>query len=102
MMVNRALLAATALLFAATAVPALAHDDNVDHAGQWRLHQASSEATQRAHEEGSYREAEHRADHRALRDPHEDSHVDPAGNWHVHYGWGFRYLGPRFWGIGYY
>jgi hypothetical protein len=86
---NRALIGAIALLLATTAMSALAHDADVDRANHRPLHQ-------------DLRDVQRRPDDRSLRDLNKDRHVDHRGYWHVHYGWGFRYLGPRFWGIGYY
>jgi hypothetical protein len=44
MIVNKALIAAAVLLFAAPAVPAVAHDDYGDHGEHLRLHRDVSEA----------------------------------------------------------
>jgi rSAM-associated Gly-rich repeat protein len=98
MNINKALMAAAVLLFAVPAAPALAHDDDVDHADHWRLHRDLGDAHRRAHEEGFYSRAEHNAYHRALRDLHRDFHEDHPGNWHDHDQWrgyrgGWRYGG---------
>jgi len=61
MIVNKALIAAAVLLFTAPVVPALAHDDDGDHAEHWQLHRNLSDAHRRAHEEGFYSDAEHDA-----------------------------------------
>jgi hypothetical protein len=94
MIINKVLIAAAAFALTATAVPAFAHDDDYDHSQHYQLHDQLRDAHRRAHEEGFYSEAEHRAYHRALRDIHEDFHEDHPGNWHDHYGYGFR----RWWG----
>jgi hypothetical protein len=100
MIVNKALIAAAVLLFTAPAVPALAHDDDGDHAEHWQLHRNLSDAHRRAHEEGFYSDAEHDAYHRALRDLHQDFHEDHPGNWHDHSGWRRYYGGWRYGGWG--
>ena len=100
MIVNKALIAAAVLLFTAPVVPALAHDDDGDHAEHWQLHRNLSDAHRRAHDEGFYSDAEHDAYHRALRDLHQDFHEDHPGNWHDHSGWHRYYSGGRYGGWG--
>ena len=88
MAITKALTVAAVLLLTTAVAPAFAHDDQDDHEDHWRIHRDLSEAHQRAHEEGFYSSAEHRAYHRALRDLHENFHEDRPGTWHDHYyGW---------------
>ena len=87
MIAKKALIAAAVLSFTVPVVPALAHDDDDDHAQHWQLHRDLSDAHRRAHEEGFYSREEHNAYHRALRDLHQDFHDDHPGNWHDHYRW---------------
>ena len=67
MTMTKALLAAAALALSATATPALAHDYDYsyrharDHAEHRQFHDEAGEAHRRAHEDGFYSEAEHRA-----------------------------------------
>ena len=100
MIVNKALIAAAALLFTVPVVPALAHDDYGDHVEHWRFHGDLRDAHRRAHQEGFYSEAEHDAYHRALRDLHGEFHEDHPGNWHDHYRWRRHYGGWRYGGWG--
>src|SRR5258706_11331476 len=89
---KKTLFVAGAMLFAASALPAFAHEDyDYDHARDHREHyvehQRLNEAHERAHEEGFESRAEHRAYHRALRDRHEDFHDDHHNTRHDHYRW---------------
>jgi len=66
MTIGKALIAAAVLAIAAPATAAFAHDDDYgqharDHRAHWRFHREVNEAHRRAHEEGFYSEAEHRA-----------------------------------------
>jgi hypothetical protein len=88
--VNKVLIAAAALALTTVAVPALAHDDNYDHAQHYQLHDQLRDAHRRAHAEGFDSPEEHAAFHRALRYLHREYHDDHPGNWHDHYGYGFR------------
>lgn len=90
MIINKVLIAAAAVALTMAAVPAFAHDDYGDHVEHWRFHQDLRDAHRRAHEQGFSSEEEHEAYHRALRDLHEEFHEDHPGNWHDHYGYGFR------------
>jgi hypothetical protein len=101
MVVNR-VIGAMALLLSLATMPAFAHDADGLRADDLPLRQALHEARKPTLAKDLNSQPERRADVRALRDLSKDRHVDPRGYWHVHYGWGFRYLGPRFWGIGYY
>ena len=93
MTMTKALMAAAALALTTAATPALAHDDSGsyydrharDHVAHYRFHRGVNEAHRRAHEEGFYSNAEHRAYHRALRDLHGDFHEDHPGTRHDHY-----------------
>ena len=92
MTIGKALIAAAVLAIAAPATSAFAHDDDYgqharDHRAHGTFHREVNEAHRRAHEEGFYSQAEHRAYHRALRDLHGDFHEDHPGTRHDHYTW---------------
>ena len=88
-MALRKMLLTTAVFFmVAPVVPALAHDDD-GYGDHWRFHDQLSEAHERAHEEGFWSRAEHRAYHRALRDLHDSYHDD-------HDGYSSYYARPRY------
>jgi hypothetical protein len=72
MIVNKALIAATVLLFTAPVVPALAHDDYGDHVERWGLH-------------------------RDLRDARYIRCLECPENWRDNYGWR-RYWWRRYYG----
>ena len=92
MTISKTLIAAAVLAITAPTAAALAHDEDYgpharDHRAHWKFHTEVSEAHRRAHEEGFYSPAEHRAYHRALRDLHGDFHEDHPGTRHDHYSW---------------
>ena len=93
MTIGKAFIVATALTIAAPVTAAWAHDDDDygqharDHRAHWTFHREVNEAHRRAHEQGFYSRAEHRAYHRSLRDLHGDFHEDHPDTRHDHYRW---------------
>src|SRR5262245_12773096 len=92
MTIGKTLIAAAVLAITAPVTAALAHDDDYgqharDHRAHWKFHSEVNEAHRRAHEEGLYSRAEHRAYHRALRDLHGDFQEDHPVTRHVHCTW---------------
>jgi len=89
MTIGKALIAAAALALAAPTTKALAHDDDYGYYGgsHRQFHDEASEAHRRAHEEGFYSRAEHRAFHRALRYLHGEYHEDNPD----YHGYGYRW-----------
>src|SRR5262249_11964078 len=88
MTIGKAIMAAAVLAIAAPATAAPAHDDDSGqparvHRAHWRFHHEANEVHRRAHEEGFYSQAEHRA----LQDLPQDFHGDHAGTRHDHYTW---------------
>jgi len=106
MTIGKALVTAAVLALAAPVTTALAHDDGYyrqhqrDHRAHGRFHRDVGEAHRRAHEEGFYSRAEHRAYHRALRDLHGEFHEDHPGTRHDHYTWRNRYRSGDTYGYG--
>jgi hypothetical protein len=109
--IKRALLAATALVLAAPATSALAHDPGYygdffnhlyDHLEHQRFHQEFNEEHGAAHWQGFANSQQHEDWHRAYGSTHGQFHEEHPGTGHDHYGsYGYRpYIGYQPYGYG--